>query len=161
MNSFAKKRRGYRFGRDRALLVVGLLFGLILVVDFAVVVTARAELPAPATHKVKAKNKKKKTPAPTPTAEVKGKPISATDLKRYQYCGADSDCVKANNGCCDCANGGADVSVSKDRLGEFNLRFECEGVQCTEKASVPECGAGVVSCVNHQCRYFSATDFQR
>lgn len=147
----------FKVGRDRTLFVVGALFALLLVVDFVVVVSARAEPPGAASHQVKAKSKAKKVVE----KESKTKPISDVDLKRYQYCGADTDCVKANNGCCDCANGGADVSVSAERLQEFNLRFECEKARCTKMAAVPECGSGVVSCVNHQCRYFTDMDFHQ
>lgn len=147
-----KNKSVFRNRADRALMIIGALFGLLLLVDLAVVVSARAESPAPATHHVKKKQKK----APK---VVKGKPLGAVDLKRYQYCGSDDDCVKANNGCCDCANGGEDVSVARDRLNDFNLRFECQEAHCTKKAAVPECSSGVVSCVNHQCKYFTDADF--
>ena len=153
----SNNKRAFLIAKDRTLLIIGALFGLLLVVDFAVVVSARAELPAPAGVHGQIKKKSHKKAAP----EIKGKPINDVDLKRYQYCGSDTDCTKANNGCCDCANGGADVSVSKERLGEFNLRFECEKVACTKMAAVPECGSGVVSCVNHQCRYFTDSDFNK
>lgn len=83
------------------------------------------------------------------------RPLSEFELGRYQYCGADRDCVAANNGCCDCANGGADVAVNRERLAAFQARFDCLYVSCTEKDTVPPCGSGVISCVNHKCVYFS------
>ncbi len=82
-------------------------------------------------------------------------PLSDFELGRYQYCGSDRDCVAANNGCCDCANGGADVAVNRERLAAFEARFDCLYVSCTEKGAMPPCGSGIISCVNHKCVYFS------
>lgn len=82
------------------------------------------------------------------------KPLTAFELGRYQYCGADADCVLAQNGCCDCANGGEDVAVNKERLAAFRARFDCLYVNCANKEVFPACGTGVVSCVNHKCKYF-------
>lgn len=96
-----------------------------------------------------------------PAAKVKAKPklgavtpINDFELGRYQYCGADSDCVVANNGCCDCANGGKDVAVNKERLADFQKRFDCLYAKCGDKRADPICGSGVVSCVMHKCQYF-------
>lgn len=83
------------------------------------------------------------------------RPLSDFELGRYQYCGSDRDCVAANNGCCDCANGGADVAVNRERLAAFEARFDCLYVSCSEKDTVPPCGSGIISCVNHKCVYFS------
>lgn len=91
-------------------------------------------------------------------AKTQTSPLSEFELGKYQYCGSDLDCVAVNNGCCDCANGGADVAINKERLGEFNARFNCSTVMCTARAKVPPCGSGVVSCVNHKCRYVEAAD---
>ncbi len=82
------------------------------------------------------------------------------EVGKYQYCGTDADCVKANNGCCDCANGGADVAVNKDRYKEFRDRFNCIDIMCTEMAAVPPCGSGVVSCLDHKCHYVSDKSFE-
>jgi len=82
-------------------------------------------------------------------------PLSAFELGRYQYCGEDRDCVFAVNGCCDCANGSEDVSVNRERLEAFRSRFSCLYVACGEKTREPTCGSGIVSCVNHKCRYFT------
>jgi hypothetical protein len=84
-------------------------------------------------------------------------PISEFDLGRYQYCGNDNDCVVATNGCCDCANGGADVAVNKERLAAFRENFNCLNVACTEMAVEERCGTGVVTCVNHKCNYVKST----
>ena len=80
-------------------------------------------------------------------------PLDAFELGRYQYCGQDSDCVVATNGCCDCANGGEDVAVAKERLEDFKSRFNCLKTPCTKKAAVPPCGSGLVSCIEHKCKY--------
>ncbi len=88
-------------------------------------------------------------------AEKSTKPISGFELGKYQYCGEDRDCVPAVNGCCDCANGGEDVAVNRERLEAFRSRFECLNVSCSEKSREPVCGSGLVSCLNHKCKYFS------
>lgn len=82
-------------------------------------------------------------------------PLPETDIREYQGCSSDSDCVVAVNGCCDCANGGQDVAVNKGRMTDFRLRFNCENIVCTQLATEPPCGSGVVTCVSHQCRYIS------
>ena len=87
-------------------------------------------------------------------------PLSDAELSRYQYCKSDSDCVKANNGCCDCANGGFDVAVSRERLDELKARFSCEKTLCTMLAKVPPCGTGYVSCVSGKCKFFPEEAFQ-
>ena len=80
-------------------------------------------------------------------------PLPEFELLRYTYCGDDRDCVKAVNGCCDCANGGEDVAVNKERLLNFRDRFDCVHVPCGEEERTPSCGSGVVTCVNHRCHY--------
>ncbi len=89
-----------------------------------------------------------------PKFEGTTKPLSSYELGRYQYCGDDRDCMPAVNGCCDCANGGEDVAVNRERFESFRARFSCLSVGCGEKNG-QKCGTGLVSCVNHKCRYFS------
>lgn len=97
-----------------------------------------------------------KPPHPAkPKDQGSTKPISAFELGRYQYCGSDRDCRPAVNGCCDCANGGEDVSVNRERYEAFRARFSCLNVSCGTKQLEPQCGSGVVSCVNHKCRFIS------
>ena len=127
-------------------------------------IEAPAKTPAPVKAKaVKPKAKTVSEPAKItkPKSKPKAKPklgavtpINDFELGRYQYCGADSDCVVATNGCCDCANGGKDVSVNKERLADFQKRFDCLYSKCGDKPSDPICGSGVVSCVMHKCQYF-------
>jgi len=85
-------------------------------------------------------------------------PLPRFELRQFRYCGSDSDCIKANNGCCDCANGGQDVAINKQRLSEFRGKFDCMDVTCTEVKTTPPCASGVVSCVNHLCEYVPRPD---
>ncbi len=82
------------------------------------------------------------------------KAIDDFELAKYQYCGNDADCRIAVNGCCDCANGGTEVAINKDRFEAFRERFDCLHVQCTQVIAEPPCENGVVSCINHRCHYF-------
>ena len=50
-------------------------------------------------------------------------PLPVKDITAYQSCAQDSDCVYVQNGCCDCANGGVDTAVNKDRLKEFQALY--------------------------------------
>jgi hypothetical protein len=97
----------------------------------------------------KAASKTKGSLVPT-----KGK-LNEFELGKYQYCGSDRDCMVANNGCCDCANGGEDVAINVAQAAEFKARFECLSQMCTERGAEPPCGSGVVTCVNHKCRYIA------
>jgi hypothetical protein len=80
-------------------------------------------------------------------------PLLDFELAKYQYCGNDTDCVIAINGCCDCVNGGIEVAVNKSRLEAFRSRFDCVHVVCGLEPADPVCGSGVVSCVSHRCQY--------
>lgn len=82
------------------------------------------------------------------------KAIDDFELAKYQYCGNDSDCTVAVNGCCDCVNGGIEVAVNKERVEAFHERFDCLHVECTQNVANPPCANGVVSCINHRCQYF-------
>ncbi len=80
-------------------------------------------------------------------------PLPEPATREYRDCQEDADCVFANNGCCDCANGGEEIAVSTARLADFEARFDCEGVACTEMARSPACGCGIASCVEGLCTY--------
>ena len=86
-----------------------------------------------------------------------GAPLPASELAKYQACTRDTDCVYAQNGCCDCVNGGADVAINATHVADLRGRFKCEGVPCTRMAAVPECGSGQVSCASGKCRYTPPT----
>lgn len=80
-------------------------------------------------------------------------PISKEELAEFQSCQSDSDCTIAQNGCCDCANGGEDVAVSKDSLDEFLALFSCADILCTELGREPVCGSGSAKCTDGLCEY--------
>ncbi len=110
-----------------------------------------------AEKKKKSKKNKKSTTSTKKTPVVLGqtRPLSDFEVGRYQYCGDDRDCIPAVNGCCDCANGGKDVAVNKERFEAFRSRFECIDYRCGNREAENECGTGVVSCINHKCKYFA------
>lgn len=85
-------------------------------------------------------------------------PLSDFELGRYTYCGQDSDCVVATNGCCDCVNGAKDVAVNRERLEDFKNRFSCLDVPCRNIDKEQRCGRGVVSCLEHKCKFFSDSE---
>ena len=82
--------------------------------------------------------------------------LSEAQTLPYRTCAVDSDCVYANNGCCDCANGGEDIAVNKTKLADFEALFNCENVACTMIGAVPACGSGTVSCRSGVCEYSQA-----
>jgi len=90
----------------------------------------------------------------SPAKEPAAYTLDDRQLLDFQYCESDSECVYAQNGCCDCANGGSEAAVSEQRLEEFKKQFRCQGVACSMRLAVPPCGSGVVSCVSNRCHYF-------
>lgn len=94
-------------------------------------------------------------PAPVaeaPPARLTGQMADA-ELRGFQGCEADTDCVFANDGCCDCANGGRETAIARTKEAEFRARFDCANRPCTMRARVPECGCGTVACVEGACAY--------
>jgi hypothetical protein len=90
------------------------------------------------------------------TSEVEARevpPLAASELTQYQACTQDADCTHAQNGCCDCANGGEDTAVNKQQLSAFRARFDCKDTPCTMKLAVPDCGSGTVHCTSGRCTY--------
>ncbi len=81
------------------------------------------------------------------------KPLPPDKIVEFQQCTRDADCVYARNGCCDCANGGEETAVNKAKLADFQQLFDCKRVGCLEKAAVPPCGSGAVSCAAALCVY--------
>ena len=113
-----------------------------------------AKQPAAKLVKATAKPTPKPTPSPIGSGTGQTKPLSDFELAKYQYCGSDRDCTVAVNGCCDCANGGQEVGVNKERLRDFQKRFDCLYAQCSHEPANPPCFNGVVSCLDHRCQYF-------
>ena len=67
------------------------------------------------------------------------------ELQSFQSCEVNEDCVYANNGFCDCANGGEQVAVNKDVVDEFVAIFNSTRRPCTKIGSPIPChiGSGV------------------
>ncbi|HMO17442.1 MAG TPA: hypothetical protein PJ989_05080 [Oligoflexia bacterium] len=76
------------------------------------------------------------------------------DLKKYQYCGKDSDCVQVVNGCCQCLQGDPMTAINRSHLADFERQFSCSKVKCSPDSKTHTCMDGVVSCINHRCTYF-------
>jgi hypothetical protein len=87
------------------------------------------------------------------TAHRVYKPLPHSELDAYRSCESDEQCVWANNGCCDCANGGEDVAVRADKKAAFRARFQCDNTPCTVVGAVPACGTGIVACERGVCVY--------
>lgn len=80
-------------------------------------------------------------------------PLDAQALKKFQACNSAADCVFAQNGCCDCANGGASIAINQNQQDAFEAQFDCENVACTEIAAVPACNVGTISCEDDLCKF--------
>jgi hypothetical protein len=94
-------------------------------------------------------------------AETKLKsPMPASELAAYQACAGDQDCVWFTNGCCDCANGGVETAVARNRHAELKARFDCANVPCTSRGREVECGTGTVACANARCVFVPASEAQ-
>ena len=54
------------------------------------------------------------------------------DVKDFQGCSADSECVAVAQGCCGCGGGGKNVAINKKFLARYNkaLLFQCTGTLC-------------------------------
>ncbi|MCX6111773.1 MAG: hypothetical protein NTY22_00580 [Proteobacteria bacterium] len=87
-----------------------------------------------------------------------GGPLSDSETLKYRSCTHDLDCIYTQNGCCDCANGGADIAINLNKLTEFRDNFHCNNVACSMIAAVPACGSGTVSCKSGLCEYIKATE---
>ncbi len=91
--------------------------------------------------------------AETDDKELYDKPIDSDRLLSYQSgCSNANDCTYANNGACDCANGGIETAVMKAKYEEFVGLFK-KNVACTERAKVPPCGTGTTSCIDSRCNF--------
>lgn len=80
--------------------------------------------------------------------------LTEDKLKKFQYCGKDSDCIQVVNGCCQCLQGDPMAAINRKHLSAFRNQFACEKVKCADDNSTHSCMEGVVSCINFSCRYF-------
>jgi len=81
--------------------------------------------------------------------------LTEDKLKKFQYCGKDSDCIQVVNGCCQCLQGDPMAAINRKHLLTFRNQFACDKVKCADDNSTHSCMEGVVSCINFSCRYFS------
>jgi hypothetical protein len=87
---------------------------------------------------------------PPPSTRKYREPMEEHFTREYRACERDGDCVYANNGCCDCANGGASIAVRRDLYTAFRARFSCTG-PCTEMGG--SCNDGTVACEDKLCTF--------
>ena len=76
--------------------------------------------------------------------------LNEGELNKYQYCGSDADCIVVRNGCCECE---AFAAINKEHQATFESQFDCLKASCPT-TDTTSCKQGVVSCVEHKCRYF-------
>lgn len=86
----------------------------------------------------------------------RGDPLPASELEQYQLCETDQDCMWTTNGCCDCANGGTEVSIARSQEASFRARFDCANLPCTTMGRRPPCGTGEVACESRLCVFRAA-----
>lgn len=82
--------------------------------------------------------------------------LSEQQIREFQGCNADSDCIYVNNGCCDCANGGKETAVNKSKVDAFKNALICSNTSCTERGRVRPCGSGHTKCENNLCIFIPA-----
>ena len=95
---------------------------------------------------------KEQPTVPSPGTASPSTPMAQADTQGYRACTQDDECVYVTNGCCDCANGGEDLAIRKDRMDAFRATFTCNQ-GCTEVGAIPACGSGSVHCVQGACTY--------
>ena len=64
------------------------------------------------------------------------------ELKAFQSCETHDDCIYINNGFCDCANGGEEIAVNKNKYDDFNIIFNTTMRPCTKRGRPLPCGVG-------------------
>jgi len=84
------------------------------------------------------------------------------DISGYQSCFTDEDCVYANHGVCDCANGGKEVAVNEDMLDDFKQLFDSRRSKCTKMTRPVPCGiGGGITCQNQKCVFETCKDISK
>lgn len=78
-------------------------------------------------------------------------PLAEAELNKYQYCGTDADCMLVRNGCCKCENF---TAINREHQQKFEKQFDCLKASCPTTETTT-CNQGVVSCVEHKCKYFN------
>jgi len=96
-----------------------------------------------------------KLPKAVRTSLMEKKKFITMYLKEYQYCETDEECVYANNGFCDCANGGEEVAINVNELETFEAIFDSWDPGCSKRGRTLPCGigAGVVCGEKKLCEF--------
>lgn len=77
--------------------------------------------------------------------------------KNYFECSQDSDCIKVQDGCCSCSEGGKAKSINKLYEQDYNLIIgACDVVCLTVMSNDPSCFAEP-KCVNNYCQLVNNT----
>ncbi len=76
-------------------------------------------------------------------------PLPASKYKKHQFCRHTADCVRVDNGCCDCANGGDTIAIHRKFEAKFRAQFKCDGIACPQKAG--DCGFREPECKDNVC----------
>jgi hypothetical protein len=79
-------------------------------------------------------------------------PLAGSDLAKYQDCKTDDDCVYAQNGSCDCNNGGMGVAINRTLINDFKKNFEAATCGTIQGAS---CTNGLPRCEQNKCLYYA------
>ena len=79
-------------------------------------------------------------------------PLAGTDLAKYQNCKDDAECVYAQNGSCDCNNGGMGVAINRTLLNDFRKNFDPATCTTIQGAS---CTNGLPRCEQNKCLYYA------
>lgn len=87
--------------------------------------------------------------------------LTDDQLKEFQECSEDAECVYVDNGCCDCANGGKEAAVNVTKVADFKKALDCSDARCTELARIPECGTGQIKCNEGLCTFASCGDIKQ
>ena len=91
---------------------------------------------------------------PSSSGTVNVGKLEREETLQYRTCTQDTDCIYAQNGCCDCANGGESIAIKITKLIEFEALFACENIVCTELSAVPACDQqGTAKCESGICEF--------
>merc|ERR1712071_70587 len=88
--------------------------------------------------------------------------MGGDDVEKFQSCSTNADCVYANAGVCDCANGGRETAVNVNMLNEFSQLFFNSGSTCGDETRTIPCGiGGGISCQDGVCFFEQCQDTQK
>ena len=77
-------------------------------------------------------------------------PLPEGQLRQYQACYHASECVRVDNGCCDCANGGDTIAINRKFEKVFRENFDCRRIICPQRPG--DCNFSEPACENGYCK---------